>query len=261
VLTALTRAVSPSLAACELTHLSRQPIDVDRASGQHAAYEAALQRLGAQVVRAAPAPDLPDAVFIEDTAVVLDEVAVLTRPGATPRRKEISGVAAALQAYRPLLRLDPPATLDGGDVLRLGRTLYVGFSSRSNPAGVAQLRELAGHYGYRVIPAPVERCLHLKSAVTAIGEHAVLLNPEWVTPALFPGLEILEVDPGEPGSANALWLDGTVIYPDHFPRTAQRLVQRGLRVLAVPCDELAKAEGGVTCCSLLLHERASTGAG
>ena len=132
---AITRPVSASLAHCELTHLAREPIDVPRARAQHAAYERLLGSLGASLVRVGPAPDLPDAVFIEDTAVVLDELAVVTRPGAASRRPETDAVASVLASYRPLRTMTAPATLDGGDVLRLGRTLYVGRSAaRANPA-------------------------------------------------------------------------------------------------------------------------------
>ncbi len=251
MLLAITRAVSASLAACELTHLPRRPIDVERAVAQHGAYEAALTDLGVRVVRAAPAPELPDAVFIEDTALVLDEVAILTRPGAPSRRAETAGVAASLAPYRPLRHLTAPATLDGGDVLCLGREVFVGESSRSNGEGIAQLQTALEPHGYRVIATPFRGCLHLKSAVTAVGERRLLVNPAWISPERFPGYDAIAVDPGEPAAANALLVDAAVIYPAHFPRTAARLSARRVPLQLVECDELAKAEGGVTCCSLL----------
>jgi len=253
VLIALTRPVSPSLAACELTHLAREPIDVSRAAAQHAAYESVLASLHARIARAAAAPELPDAVFVEDTAIVLDEVAVIARPGAPSRRAETDAVAEVLAGFRSLLRLEAPATLDGGDVLRVGRELYVGLSSRSNGAAVEQLASLLRPFGYGVRAVPVAGCLHLKSAVTAVGERRLLLNPAWVARESFEGAEILCVDPSEPGAANALWLNGSVIYPAHFPRTSERLAQSGFEVIPVECSELAKAEGGVTCCSLLFR--------
>ena len=253
MLVALTRPVSPSLAACELTNLPRRPIDVQRAIVQHTAYEAALTALGVHVVRAAAAPELPDAVFIEDTAIVLDELAVLTRPGAPSRRAETPAVADALASFRPLLHLADPATLDGGDVLRLGRDLYVGQSSRSNAAAVAALRDQLTPHGYRIHATPFRHCLHLKSAVTAVGERRLLFNPAWVSADCFPGYEMIAVDPGEPAAANALLVAGSVVYPEHFPRTAERLLRTGAELMPVECSELAKAEGGVTCCCLLLE--------
>jgi len=254
VLVALTRPVSPSLAECELTHLPRQPIDVARAIAQHAAYEAALLALGVRLVRVAAAPEQPDAVFIEDTAIVLDEMAVLTRPGAVSRRGETAAVAAALAPFRPLLQLDAPATLDGGDVLRLGHELHVGQSARSNAAAVAALLDWLTPHNYRVHATPFQHCLHLKSAVTAVGERRLLLNPDWVAPDRFPGYDTIAVDPAEPAAANALLVGGAVLYPEHFSRTAERLRRSGVRLLPVECDELAKAEGGVTCCSLLFQD-------
>jgi dimethylargininase len=253
MLVALTRAVSPSLAECELTHRSREPIDIARATAQHAAYERLLESFGAKVVRAEPAPELPDAVFIEDIAIVLDEVAVMTRPGAASRRPESADVASLLGNYRPLRRMLPPATLDGGDVLRLGRTLYVGRSARTNAAGIAEFGMLVGDFGYRVVSVDVGRCLHLKSAVTEIADGLLLINPEWVSPAAFPGWQSLPIDPAEPHAANALRIGGHVVVSREFTATSERLAQNGIAVAACDCRELAKAEGAVTCCSLLFE--------
>jgi dimethylargininase len=257
VLIALTRAVSPTLAACELTHLPRAPIDVARAEAEHAAYEDALRALGATVVRVPPAPDLPDAVFVEDAAVVLDELAVVARPGAAARRGETATVATALARWRTVSAIAAPATLDGGDVLRVGRTLYVGLSSRTAAAAAAQLEQLVQPFGYQVVPVEVRGCLHLKSAVTAVGDGLLLANANWVSPAAFAPLALLPVDPAEPGAANALRIGSgagaAVVFPAHHPRTARRLEEAGVRVVPVPCGEIAKAEGGVTCCSLLFE--------
>jgi dimethylargininase len=253
MLIAVTRAVSPTLAECELTHLSREPIDVARAAAQHAGYERLLQQLGVTVVRAPAAPELPDAVFIEDTALVLDELAVVTRPGARVRRRETVAVAAVLAGYRTVFSLTPPATLDGGDVLQLGRTLYVGRSTRSNLAGIEQLRALVTPFDYQVHPVDFTGCLHLKSAVTTIADAAVLVNPAWVPPSVFSRCEALEIDPREPYAANALRVGDSLLYPAQFPRTGERLVQRGLTLATTDCSELAKAEGAVTCCSLVFQ--------
>jgi dimethylargininase len=259
VLIAVTRPVSPSLARCELTHLAREPIDVPRATRQHAAYERLLESLGATIVRVPAAPELPDAVFVEDIGVVLDEVAVITRPGASSRRAESTAVATALAVHRPLVTMTAPAMLDGGDVLRLGRTLYTGRSSRTNDEGLRQLRGATATYGYRVVEIPFTGCLHLKSAVTAVTDELLLLNPVWVAPAEFPDWDTMEVDGREPHAANALRVAAAIVYPSQHPRTLERLVGRGLRVVASDCDELAKAEGAVTCCSLLFETASSGG--
>jgi len=248
---AITRPVSASLAHCELTHLAREPIAVARATAQHAAYEALLRSLGLSLVRVPGAPDHPDAVFIEDTAVVLDEIAVITHPGAASRRGEVPEVATILAQYRPLVAVEAPGTLDGGDVLRLGRTLYVGRSGRTNSQGIEQLGRLAGAFDYRVEAVDFSGCLHLKSAVTELAEGLVLVNPAWVSAAAFPGCEALSIDPGEPSGANALRVAETIVYPSQYPRTLESLSRRGLRVATVDSSELAKAEGGVTCCSLI----------
>ena len=257
MLVAVTRAVSPTLPDCELTYRARDPINVANAVAEHACYEEALRSLGATVVHAPPEPALPDAVFVEDTALVLDEVAVITRPGAPTRRREIESIATLLSGYRPLVRIQPPGTLDGGDVLRVGRTLYVGLSSRSNRDAVAQLEALLDQWGYKVIPVDVDACLHLKSAVTRVGEHMLLINPGLVRAECFPAIELIAVAPAEPDAANALWIGAGVIYPAHYPETRERMERAGVSVLPIPSTELTKAEGGVTCCSLLFEEATS----
>jgi len=251
VLIAVTRAVSPTFAQCELTHRAREPIDVARAESEHAAYEDALRTLGATVVRAAPMPDHPDAVFVEDTAIVLGEVALVTRPGALSRRGETTSVAELLGRYRTLASITPPATLDGGDVLVVGRTLYVGLSSRTDHAALDQLDRTLRPRDYRVVPVEVTGCLHLKSAVTAVADGLLLVNPRWVAAGAFAPTTLLPVDETEPDAANALRIGDAALFPDHHPRTARRLEEAGVRVVPVPCGEVAKAEGGVTCCSLV----------
>jgi len=249
---ALTREVSPRIAEAELTFLARQPIDVARAREQHRAYEAALVSLGAAIERLPPLPAAPDGVFVEDAAVVLEEVAVVTRPGAGSRRPEVDSIAAALAAHRRVLRIEPPGTLDGGDVLLAGRTLFVGRSRRTNEAGMEQLRALTASLGYRVEPVPVRGCLHLKSAAALIAPGTVLLNPAWIDSTPFQGMQLVEVDAAEPHGANALLLGETVLYPSVYPLTRARLETLGIRVQTVDLSELAKAEGAVTCCSLII---------
>lgn len=251
---ALTRAVSDSLSDCELTHLDREPIDVGLAVTQHQAYENALRSLGAEIVRAPAAPHLPDAVFVEDVAVVLDEMAIITRPGAPTRRKETEPVAQILARFRPIVTLEAPATLDGGDVLQIGRILYVGRSSRTNDAGRDQLRRHVEPLGYRCTSVDFAGCLHLKSAVTVAGEGVILVNPGWVSPSIFDNMDTILVDPVEPMGANALRLGTEVIYPAECPRTADRMRRAGIRLVPVEMTEAAKAEGGVTCCSVVFPE-------
>jgi dimethylargininase len=249
---ALTREVSRAISECELTHVPRVPIDLEVARAQHRAYEAALESLGFPVERVAEAPALADSVFVEDVAVVFPELAVMTRPGAESRRAEGGPVAEVLGRHRSLARIEAPGTLDGGDVLVLDKDVVVGDTSRSNAEGVAQLGRLLAPHGYRVRHVPVRGALHLKSAVTRVGDRVLLVNPEWVDLQLFRGWMVLHVDASEPFAANALWLGGAVILSESFPRTRARLEAMGIRVMPVPASELAKAEGGVTCCSLIV---------
>lgn len=249
---AITRGVSRRIGECELTHLNRRPIDVARARQQHRQYERCLSDLGCTIRRLPAGENLPDSVFVEDTAVVLDELAVIMRPGAASRRGETGPVAEALSEYRRLAQIEPPGTLDGGDVLRVGKTLYVGMTSRSNAAGIGQLRSVLSPHGYRVEGVAVEGCLHLKSAMTEVGPGTLLINRAWVDANAFPGMDLVDVAPDEPMGANALLIGETVIYPQAFVETRRRLEERGIRVEAVDVSELRKAEGGVTCCSLIL---------
>ncbi len=249
---ALTRGVPASLARCELTHLPRVAIDVERARMQHELYEAALRALGVAVVRLPAADELPDSVFVEDAAVVVDELAVLTRPGALSRRGEIPGVARALAPHRDLAFIAAPGTLDGGDVLRLGRRLFVGLTARTNAAGIAQLAAFLAPFGYSVASLAVTGCLHLKSAVTAIDETTIVLHPAWVEGAHLGAETTIAVDPAEPMAANVLAIGRTVLVNASAPRTAARIAAAGYEVVAVDQSELAKAESGLTCCSLLL---------
>lgn len=249
---ALTRAVPRSLASCELTHLERSPIDVDRAAAEHALYEGELRRAGCRVEHIEAAHQLPDSVFVEDTAVIFDELAVVTRPGARSRQPELGPVAAALAPYRAIERLTDPATLDGGDVLRLGRTIYVGISTRTNVEGARQLATAVSALGYTLRCIRVRGCLHLKSAVTALDDRTVLCNPAWVDARSFDGYEAVFVDPAEPFAGNVLRLSDVVICAAAYRRTAAALCARGYEVRTVDVSELAKAEAGVTCCSLIL---------
>jgi dimethylargininase len=251
MLTAITRKVSPRLAACELEFLARQPIDIARAQEQHRAYEALLEKLGARVTSLPAEPGLPDSMFVEDAALILDEVAVLMSPGTPARRGEVASVEKALAKFRSLERIELPATIEGGDILRIDRRLFAGLSSRTNAEGVRRLAAALAPYGYEVFPVRVSGCLHLKSAVTFIGRDTLLANRAWFDTAPFAGYDWIDVDPQEPHAANALVIGGTVMFPASFPRTRARLESRGFRVQPLDISELQKAESGLTCSSLL----------
>lgn len=250
---AITRRVSPAINRCELTHLARQPIDYERACAQHQQYEEALRSLGMEVLSLQAEADLPDSVFVEDVALVLDECAILLNPGAASRRPEIASVEKALAPYRDIFRVQPPATVDGGDILRTGKTVYVGLSGRSTGEAVEQIQAILAPFGYQVRAVNVTGCLHLKSAVTQVGEHTLLVNPAWVSKEAFPGMQFIEVDASEPYAANAILVDGKVMYPSSFPKTREKLEQAGIEMLVLAADELAKAEGALTCCSLIFN--------
>jgi dimethylargininase len=258
---AITRAVSPSLANCELTFVPREPIDYGLAVAQHGVYARLLGELGLAVVELAADAALPDCCFVEDVAIVLDEVAVITRPGAASRRGETAAVAAALRPYRSIVRLEAPARIDGGDVLVLGRRLLVGVSNRTDAAGLRALGDAVRTFGYDVEPVRMHGCLHLKTAVTSAAPGLVLLNPEWVDPEPLRGLDRVEVAPNEPGAANVLVVGSAVVAAAGFPRTEDRLRARGLDVRTVDVSEFQKAEAGVTCKSLVFDvaERSAAG--
>jgi len=255
MLIALTRGVSPTLGDCELQELDRQPIDVARAIAQHAAYAGCLEELGAHVLSLPADARFPDGVFVEDPALVLDEIAIMTRLGAQSRRGEGESIAEALERFRPIRWIEAPATLEGGDVMRAGKTLYVGLSRRTNPEGIRQLRDLAAPFGYAVIPVPVRGCLHLKSACCYLGDQRILANRSWLDASALDAFRILDVPQEEPRSANVLQVGNTLVLPDAFPKTQELLEGSGFTVRTVSVSELAKAEGGVTCTSILFEAK------
>jgi len=255
LLTAITRAVSPAIHRCELSHLPRLAIDFSKAVEQHRQYQACLGDLGVSVVTLAAEPELPDSMFVEDPAVVADEVAVMTRMGAESRRAESQTLAETLSRYRPLRWMREPATLEGGDVLRIGKTLYVGLSQRTNPTGISQLAEELRPFGYQVRPVEVRGCLHLKSACCSLGDQIILANREWMDAADFKGLRIIDVPASEPRAANLLTISDTVIVPATFPATADLLRRLGWKVRTLDISELMKAEAGLTCSSILFETK------
>ena len=249
---AITRQVSRRFNECEITHIGRSPIDVEVARAQHREYVWALKDLGCELIELPEEAHLPDSVFVEDTAFILPEAAVITRPGADSRKPETESIVRALRPYRELLLIREPATVDGGDVLVLGRDIYVGLSTRSEQAAVDQMNGLLGKFGYYVQAVQLQDCLHLKSAVTQVDAKTLLINRSWVDTQHFPKFDLIEVDSSEPFAANCLPIDGVILFPAGFPRTRAKLEARGYKVRTVQVDELAKAEGAVTCCSLIL---------
>ena len=253
MLIAITRGISPRFNECELTHIDRTPIDLELAQAQHHQYELALAGLGVHVHNLPAEAEMPDSVFVEDAAAVVDEIAVITRPGAKSRRAEIDSIERALSPYRETVRIAEPGTIDGGDILRLGKMIYVGISSRSNGDAIAQMQSALGPHGYSVVGVPITGCLHLKSAVTQASEDTLLINSAWVDRDHFAGWEFVEVDPDEPSAANIICLPHGAIYPSHYPKTQERLTAAGIELTVVDATEVAKAEGAVTCCSLIFN--------
>jgi dimethylargininase len=250
---ALTREPSSSLTRCLVTHVARSPIDLERALDQHRRYVECLRELGCRVIELPALEEFPDATFVEDTALVLRDVAVITRPGAPERRGECAEVARTLASYRPLVRLSEPSTLDGGDVMAVGDLLYVGLSSRTNHAGLKELAHVVLEHGYRVKAAEVHGTLHLKSACTHLGRSVLLVNRAQVSLERISGFELIDVDPSEPHAANALAVGETILMASEFPRTAERVERAGFHVRRVELGELHKAEAGVTCSSLIFE--------
>ena len=250
---ALTRDVSPEISRCELTYVQREPIDYDRAVAQHDDYCHRLENLGLDVVRLPADPACPDCCFVEDAAIVLDEIAIITVMGSPARQAESPAIDRALRPHRRIARMSPPATLDGGDVLRMHRTLFVGASSRTNAAGIEALRDVVRPLDYDVVPVAVTGCLHLKSAVTALDDDTVLANTEWFDAQPLSKFKAIGVAPEEPGAANALRVRGEVWAYAGFPRTAERIEQAGFHVTPVDISEFVKAEAALTCKSILFR--------
>jgi dimethylargininase len=253
MLIAMTRKVSSGLVNCELSYIPRQPIDLEKARAQHKAYEDLLDRLGARVVSLPEEPDLPDAMFVEDPAIVFDEVTVICSLGTETRRREAPSLAAALEPYRKLAYVKLPGTLEGGDVLRVGKKVFAGVTKRSNPEGIRQLAVIVAKFGYEVTAVPVSGCLHLKSAVTLLGRKTLLANRTWFEATRFAGFEWIDVDPSEAHAGNALTVGETVVFPASFPKTRERIEARGFKVVSLDISELQKAESALTCSSLLFE--------
>ena len=247
------RRVSPAIADCELTYLGRSPIDPTRADRQHRELGRQLEAAGLAVITLPADPTLPDSTFVEDTAIVLDELAIITNPGAPGRRAEPTAIAAVLGHFRSLRRLEDPGTLDGGDIVRIGRTLYVGIGTRTNRSGLQQLASIVEPIGYEIVPISVSGALHLKTAATWLGNETWLVNPDWIDPAPLDQFRLLTVPADEPWAANTLALNDTFLLPAGFPQTCELLTASGYGVTTIEIDELQKAEAGPTCLSIIFE--------
>ena len=250
--TALTRAISPLLGECELTHLEREVIDILKADQQHHEYEQALEKMGYIIRRVPETPHLPDGVFVEDTAVVFPEVGIITRPGAESRRQETKTMAEILKEYRELRFIEAPGTIDGGDVLSLGKSVYIGISQRTNREAINQVSEILKPFGYKVTGIPVTKCLHLKTAIAQIEDDLLLINPEWVDREIFPDYQCEHVHPDEPNGANIMRKDNWALCPSSFKYSLDWLSKRGYDVISLDQSEMAKAEAGLTCGSVIV---------
>lgn len=249
---AITRAPGPELARCELTHLARQPIDFERACLQHRAYQDVLRQAGFRVISLPADPDLPDGVFVEDTAVVLDEIAVITSPTPLSRRREWPAIESELMAFRSIARLPAGVNLEGGDVLRMGQRLFVGISERTSATGAQALADIVRPYGYAVVPVRVTGCLHLKSACAAIDGETALVNRDWIDADALSGIRFVDLPRDEPWGANVLRLPKAVLVSSAFPRTNDLVAKLDYLTLSIDVSELHKAEAGLTCMSLLM---------
>jgi dimethylargininase len=252
-LIAITHVPSPALAGGERTFIPRAPIDFHLAQRQHAAYCAILRECGATVTSLEANVAYPDCVFVEDTALVLDEVAIMARPGAPSRAAEPAGIEPELRRYREVRRLDAPATLDGGDVVVAGRSILVGASSRTNEEGALALARYTREFGYEVRRVPLRDCLHLKSACCALPDGRLLVNPSWLDSSVLDDFTLLHIPEAEPFAADFAAVGDTILVSASHPRTADQIRELGFPVRAAVLTEFEKAEGGVTCLSIIFR--------
>jgi dimethylargininase len=249
---AITHLPSPKMEHGERTFIGRDPIDFQLALRQHAEYHRLLLLCGASVQTLVVNSHLADCAFIEDTAVVLDEVAILCSMGTPSRLAEPMPIHAELGKHRRAIPIEPPATLEGGDVLRVGKTLLVGRSSRTNSAGIEALDAITRPLGYRVVAIPVHACLHLKTACCALPDGRLLVNPSWIDLKPLTDFKQIEVPPDEPFGANILLVQDHIIIEATNARTTALIREFGFQVHPINLSEFAKAEAGVTCLSLLI---------
>ncbi len=248
----LTRLPSPNMTQAELTHMQRAPVDMVLAEAQHAAYRQALAATGIQVIALPAMSGYPDCTFVEDVLVSLPEISILTHPGVFSRQGEVEAMVSAVPQDRPVTRITKPATVDGGDVLTIGNTLFVGLSTRTNQAGIDQLASAIQPFGYRVDVVPVLGALHLKTAVTALAPDLLLMNPEWADVNGFVGWNRITVDPTEPFAGNSLSIGNSLFMQTAHHKTAARVEASGFKVTLLDISEFAKVEAGLTCLSVVV---------
>ena len=224
--------------------------DYELALKQHAAYIETLRSIGLDVIELDPLPDYPDAHFVEDTAVVTPEVAVITNPGAPSRRGEEKSIAEVLLQYRQIEYIQSPATVDGGDVLMMGNHFFIGISERTNPQGAEQLGRILEKYKKTWTSLQVGAGLHFKSSVNYIGRNSILVTPDFAYHKALNGYSKIIVDQKEEYSANTLWLNNHLLLPGGFPNTKTKLESLGLPIIELDVSEMQKMDGGLTCLSI-----------
>jgi len=250
MLTVITHLPSPSLELCELTFLDQETIDIQKAQKEHENYCLMLEECGAKVIIHDENISLPDSVFVEDPIIVFDEIAVLTSMGVESRRKESKSMEKAFSKYREIKRINLPAKIEGGDVLKIGKRIFVGQGERTNAEGIDALRAIIAPYGYEVISVEVPGCLHLKTGCTALDDKTILINPSWVNSNAFEGYTQINVPKKEPFGANILKINEIICMNKAFPKTIELVESLGYTVKATDITEFVKAEAGLTCMSV-----------
>ncbi len=251
---ALVRGVPASFAECVAATPPDPPLSQEVAAEQHARYVAALEQGGYDVVAVPADDDRPDSSFIEDTAVVIGARVLATRPGHPSRRDEVAPVAGALGGRYPVHRVRAPAMIDGGDFLKMGSSVFVGRSDRTNDEGVSAVAAIAEPQGLSVTSVPVGRVLHLKSGLSALDDSTLLWHPNACDRSVFDGFDIVEVPGVDPEAANVLRLaDGRILVAEHHQETASLVAARGFGVVTVDVSEFARADGGLTCLSIRIR--------
>ena len=256
VFKAITRGVSPNITACELTYCPRQEIDFGKAVEQLDRYCDLLRKWGVELLTLPGSAAYPDCCFVQDTAVLLDEVCVIANMGAASRGGEVSDVERMVSAFRPVKRIVPPASLDGGDVVQIGKRVFVGHSKRTNARGIAALSNIVEPLGYAVVPVKVDGGLHLTTGCGLINDETVLLNPRWIDATAFKGLRQLHVPEDEPWAANTIRIKDFVCLEEGASRTAEMIRPYAPNIETLDISEFRKAEGSLSCLSLIFRERA-----
>jgi dimethylargininase len=250
---ALTHVVSPNINNCELTFMNRKPIDYQLATQQHENYCSLFRACGAEVVKLSESLAHPDCCFTEDTAIVVDELGIICSMGVSSRRGEISAVEKELAKYRPIAHINLPAMIEGGDVLQIGKKIFVGISKRTNAQGIEEVTKLLKPKGYEVIPVHVKGSLHLTTAASVIDDETFLLNPLWVDTGPFKNFNLLYSPEDEPWGANTFRVGDTICAEASFPKTIELLRKHHGRVETLDISEFRKAEAGLSCLSLIFR--------